>query len=111
MKQIDIKKLQKELLAAGIESSGCNSKGVVWSIELDQDGFNIEIQDRPDVAAVILAHDHNPDAETVRRLEYAKLGVNPQEMIFALWKKVMDSDSTDADALQSLMDGIDVLIH
>ena len=32
-------------------------------------------------------------------------------MIFALWKKVMGADSTDADALQSLMDGIEALIN
>jgi len=45
-------KLCSELRAAGITNHGnCNSNGVVW------DDDNNEIQDRPDVAAVLAAHD------------------------------------------------------
>ena len=108
MKQINIDKLYKELLTAGIKSAGCDSKGTVWGTDFDQDGLSIEIQDREDVIAVIEAHDHNPDTETVRRDECSKVGVTPEEMIFALWKKVMNLDNTDADALQVLIDQVNL---
>lgn len=39
-----------ELKAAGIQFSGCNTDGVVWDLSGNQ------IQTRPDVAAVIAAH-------------------------------------------------------
>lgn len=44
-------KLDTELRKAGIETSGCNSNGVVW----DMNGY--EIQDRADVSIIIAAHD------------------------------------------------------
>ena len=50
--------LSEELTAAGIQFSGCNSNGKVWDLE------NNEIQTRPDVAAIISAH--NPSAWTSR---------------------------------------------
>ena len=51
-------KLCSELRAAGITTHGnCNSIGVVW------DDDNNEIQDRPDVAAILEAHDPTPDPE------------------------------------------------
>ena len=42
--------LHKELLAAGIQTCGCNSKGVVWDMQ------NNEIQNRKDVAVIVAAH-------------------------------------------------------
>lgn len=48
--------LQEELKTAGIEFGGCSDGGVVW----DKQGN--EIQNRPDVAAVIAAH--NPNSKT-----------------------------------------------
>jgi hypothetical protein len=51
---INIDKLMEELSSAGILISGCNTNGIVW----DVDGIT-EIQDRPDVASIISAH--NPD--------------------------------------------------
>jgi len=50
---INSSKLDKELKEAGIKFSGCNSNGVVF------DGYN-EIQDRPDVRAVLDAHAPTP---------------------------------------------------
>ena len=103
---INVEKLHKELEAAGIEFSGCNSNGVVWDIE------NVkEIQEREDVKSVIDSHDPAPDDITVLRGKYFKAGLTIEDMIFALWKKVMSSDSTDADSLQSLMDGVDALLN
>lgn len=52
---INPQKLTQELITAGITTHGnCNSRGVVWDDE------NNEIQDRPDVAAIIAAHDPTP---------------------------------------------------
>ena len=50
----NVQKLLQELKAAGIETCGCNSNGVVW------DDDNNEIQDRPDVKAIIAKHDPTP---------------------------------------------------
>jgi len=53
---INLSKLTKELTAAGIPISGCNTAGVVWA----PDG-RTEIQAQPQVAAVIAAHDPTPE--------------------------------------------------
>lgn len=53
--KINSMQLLKELEAAGIETNGCNSNGVVW----DKD--NREIQDLPEVKAVMVRH--NPKEE------------------------------------------------
>jgi len=52
---INVTKLQKEL--SNIPNGGCNDKGVVW----DVDGVT-EIQSRPDVAAILAAHNPNTPA-------------------------------------------------
>jgi len=52
---INTSKLTSELQAVGIVTNGCNSDGIVW----DKD--NNEIQHRPDVEAVIAAHDPTPE--------------------------------------------------
>jgi hypothetical protein len=52
---INTTKLSNELRAAGITTHGnCNSNGVVW------DDDNNDISKRPDVAAIIKAHDPTP---------------------------------------------------
>lgn len=48
---VNVTKLTQALLAAGIETNGCNSNGVVW------DKLNNEIQKRGDVLAIINAYD------------------------------------------------------
>ena len=104
-KLINVSKLHQELENADIHISGCDSGGVVLDIDGNQ------IQDREDVKSIISAHDPAPYQESVIRQRYAEVGVDAYSMVFALWKKVMASDSTDADALQSLMDGIDASIN
>jgi hypothetical protein len=47
---VDATGLTQELQAAGIQIGGCNSLGEVWDMN------NIHIESRPDVAAVIAAH-------------------------------------------------------
>jgi hypothetical protein len=58
---LNIQRLQKELAEAGISISGCNSNGVVWDI----DG-STEIQSRPDVSAIIAAHDPDDRWDKIR---------------------------------------------
>ena len=57
---INTRKLYAELVAAGIETAGCDCTGTVWGLD------NNEIQDRKDVRRVIKAHDSTPTlAETL----------------------------------------------
>lgn len=57
MTKVNVEKLIQELKASGITTHGnCSSTGIVW------DDDNSEIQDRPDVVAVLQAHDPTPDA-------------------------------------------------
>ena len=52
---INVSKLHKELTLAGITFIGCNDRGVVWG------NGDVEIPSRPDIAAIIAAHDPTPD--------------------------------------------------
>jgi len=66
---INPSKLSTEIEAAGItDVVGCHSSGRVWTFECD-------VQDRPDVAAVIAAHDptETPVPSLEERLEAAEL--------------------------------------
>ena len=105
MVKLNLRKLHKELEEAGIDINGCNSDGVVWDIE------NNEIQDREDVAAIITSHDPAPDPAVVLREEYIKAGIFTDDMIFALWNKVMSADSVGADALQVKIDQVNLSIN
>jgi len=51
----EITNLGNELRAAGIAFSGCDSDGVVWSVDETE-----QIQTRADVAAVLAKHDPKP---------------------------------------------------
>ena len=99
---INSDKLFKELINAGIKVSGCDSTGRVLDLQ------NKEIQTRPDVIAVITKHDPVPDDDVLLHKEYDLVGANSQAMIYALWKKVMQDDPADADALQSRIDQVDL---
>ena len=101
---INVGKLHNELVEAGILINGCDSNGVVW------DNKNNEIQDLEDVAVIINAHDPTPDDTSVLREEYSKAGILTEDMIHALWKKVMSADSVDADALQVKIDQVNLSI-
>lgn len=65
---INPEKLSKELIAAGISSHGnCNSAGIVW------DDNNNEIQNLPEVQAVLITHNANGKTWDEIRIERAKL--------------------------------------
>lgn len=55
---INLRKLNKELKQAGISFAGVNDEGIVWGV----DG-KTEIQNRPDVFAIINSHDPNPEPD------------------------------------------------
>lgn len=75
IKFFNVRLLSKELKAAGITTHGnCSDSGIVW------DDDNNEIQDRPDVQAVLQAHNPNgiiSDTPSFNeRLEAAELILN-----------------------------------
>lgn len=71
MREYNIAKLSQELQNAGIAFGTIDSRGWVRSSD-----FSIWIHERPDVAAVLAAHDPTPDPEPPSledRLEMAEL--------------------------------------
>ncbi len=102
---MNVSKLHTELVNAGFDISGCNSRGIVW------DKSNKEIQDLSDVQAVIQAHDPAPDVNSVLTQEYLKAGIITEDIIYALWKKIMQDDTTDADILQVLIDQVNLSMN
>jgi len=87
---INVTKLTNELRAAGITTHGnCNSDGVVW------DDLNNEIQDRPDVKAVLLAHDPTPEPEGKSAIETL------QEQV-AILSKAIDASNLTAEEAEKL---------
>lgn len=83
-------KLHGELLAAGIQISGCNSDGKVWDV-----GGN-EIQDRQDVAAVIAAHDPTPVVQAVQEF---LIPIKAPDFIVASPKPKVDPAEALSEAL------------
>jgi hypothetical protein len=92
-------KLHKELKAAGIKFSGCDSSGRVVDLQ------GVEIQDRKDVQALITNHD--PELETNSSTvlkDISDVGVSKDDLLLALWKSVVQADAADAAALQEKID-------
>jgi len=77
---INVYKLHEEIVSAGFEIGGVNSDGIVWGVD------GKEIQDMPEVQALIAAHD--PTEETVATLE---------EKIEALEAKLVGYDIMKSD--------------
>ncbi len=102
---INVNKLSQELISAGVSTHGnCNSSGVVW------DDNNKEIQNRADVVLILNAHNPAPETSTIRDEKYNQAGITSMKMILALWSKVMQNDSTDADTLQIIIDQVNLSI-
>ena len=90
---INVYKLHEEIVSAGFEIGGVNSDGIVWGVD------GKEIQDMPEVQALIAAHD--PTEETVVTLE---------EKIEALELKLIDYDTLKADVVDLKGASIDPII-
>jgi len=100
MAELNTYKLHQELLGAGLSVHGVSSDGEISWVKTPTEAQELTASN------IITAHDPAPDQNTVLRDEYSKVGVNTKEMVFALWKKIMQSDPADADALQSLIDQV-----
>ena len=98
-------KLHQELLAAGLPVVSVSSDGRVdYSRALTT-------TEQTTAAAVIAAHNTAQTTEEARVDAYLNGGITLQNMIFALWYKIMHEDSTSADAIQAAMDSINTTIN
>ena len=90
-------KLHQELLDADLPAIGVSSDGRVdYSRELTQ-------SEQTAAATVISAHSSALTTEEARIEAYLNSGISLQSMVFALWNKVMNADSTAADQIQAAM--------
>lgn len=98
-------KLHQELLAAGLPVVSVSSDARVdYSRELTT-------TEQTTATAVIAAHNIAKTTEEARILAYLDAGISLQDLVFALWYKIMQEDSTNADALQALMETINSEIN
>ncbi len=98
-------KLHQELLAAGLPVVSVSSDGRVdYSRALTT-------TEQTTAAAVIAAHNTAQSTEEARVDAYLNGGITLQNMVFALWSKVMQEDSTNADVIQTTMDNINTTIN
>ncbi len=92
--------LTRELTIAGIQFSGCNAQGIVWDL------MGNEIQNQPNVAAVIAAHDASAwmfreerdrvriaNAEDEARLAVQLRTLTPQQAVDYIETNVLDLPS------------------
>ena len=100
MAELNTYKLHQELLGAGLDINGVSSDGEISWVKNPTEAQELTASN------IISAHDPAPDQKSLLRDEYSKVGVNTKEMIFALWKKIMQNDPADADALQTLIDQV-----
>lgn len=100
MAELNVLKLTKELLESGLQIHGVSSDGEISWVKKPTEAQELTASN------IISAHDPAPDQKSLLRDEYSKVGVNTKEMVFAMWKKIMQNDPTDADALQSLIDQV-----
>ena len=105
LSMLNVQKLHEELLEAGIDHSSIDSNGRI----LDLNGN--EIQAVKNVKAIIDAHNPAPDQADVINKELNDVGATPENMIRALWKKVMQLENSDADALQGKMDQVNLTFN
>jgi hypothetical protein len=98
-------KLHQELLAAGLPVVSVSSDGRVdYSRALTT-------TEQTTAAAVIATHNTAQSTEEARVDAYLNGGITLQNMVFALWSKVMQEDSTNADVIQTTMDNINTTIN
>jgi hypothetical protein len=101
----DLIKLHQELLDAGLPVVSVSSDGRV--------DYSRELTTKEKAAAekVIAAHDPTPSTSESRIQAYFDAGITLQDMVFALWSKIMQEDSTEADSIQAEMTQINATIN
>ncbi len=98
-------KLHQELLDACLPVVSVSSDGRVdYSRDLTK-------TEQTTAAGVIAAHSSALTTEEARIQAYFENGITIQGMLFALWNKVMNSDSTAADEIQAVMNAINSTIN
>ena len=98
-------KLHQELLAAGLPVVSVASDG---RVDYSRD---LTTTEQTTAAAVIAAHNIAKTTEETRILAYFDAGISLQDLVFALWYKIMQEDATIADAIQMDMDSINSTIN
>ena len=98
-------KLHQELLAAGLPVVSVASDG---RVDYSRD---LTTTEQTTAAAVIAVHNSSQTTEEVRIDAYLNGGITLQNMVFALWYKVMQEDATAAADIQTTMDNINALIN
>lgn len=102
---INPNKLTQELIEAGLPVVGVSSDGRVdYSRALTA-------TERNTAEAVISAHDPAISTDESRLQAYFEAGISVQGMIFALWKMVIQGDTTGTDEIQAIMDEINSRIN
>lgn len=98
-------KLHQELLDAGLPVVCVSSDGRIdYSRSLTS-------TEESTAESVIAAHDPAQTTEEARIEAYFASGISLQDLVFALWAKVMQEDSTAADEIQSAMEAINATIN
>ena len=88
------KKLTMELQAAALPVASVASTG---EIAYQRD---LTAKEKETAEAVVNSHDPGKTDQEIERDAYYAAGISLEDMIFALWKKVVLEDSQDADDLQ-----------
>ena len=98
-------KLHQELLTAGLPVVSVASDG---RVDYSRD---LTTTEQTTAAAVIAAHNTAQTTEETRIAAYYDSGISLQDLVFALWYKIMQDDPTSADAIQTSMDTINAAIN
>ena len=102
---INPEKLTQELIEAGLPIVGVSSDG---RVDYSRDLTSTE---KMTAEAVISAHDPAISADESRLKAYFEAGITVQNMVFALWKNVLQGDQSATDEIQALMEEINARIN
>lgn len=87
------KKLTEELQTAGLPVAGVSSSGRIdYSRELTK-------TEKSAAETVVAAHDPCKTDEEIEQELITSKGISDHDLLMALWKKVVEADSTAADTL------------
>jgi len=89
------KKLHRELAAANLPVASVSSTG---RIEYSRD---LTAAEKRTAQGIIEAHDPGQTDQEIERDAYANAGVSVADLVFALWKKTVQDDPAEADALKA----------
>lgn len=98
-KEYNVKKLHRELEAAGLEIEGVTSEGRIdWKGEPSQ----AQIEQ----AEMIKQQHEAQDLSARLRKAYLEKGLDAEVLVVALWEKLIEGDSSAADAVQAIREQV-----